>query len=70
MVEFGNHFWGNPTFSPEKTPYREWMSINYSQGRLGCHYCPTFLGVKPHEFGTHPGTKNSIRKLGFMFDNI
>ena len=63
MIQFGNHFWNNPTFNPRTNPYREWMSINFPQGRLGCQYCSTFLSVNPDEFGTKPSKKNAISKF-------
>ena len=60
MIEVGNHFWNNPSFCPQTTPFREWMSINFLKKRVGCHYCPIFLGVDPSEFGKSPSTCVSI----------
>ena len=67
MIELGNHFWDNPSFSPQTTPFREWMSINFLRKEVGCHYCPIFLGVDPRDFGTNHG---SCQSIGIIFSTL
>ena len=62
MIELGNHFWDNPRFNEKTNPYREWMSINFHQKLLGCHYCPSFVCADPDLFGTKKGSNAAISK--------
>ena len=70
MIELGNHFWNNPSFCPQTTPFREWMSINFFKKEVGCHYCPIFLGVDPRDFGTNHGSCQSIGIIFSISQNI